>query len=115
MEIIEKNIESYINAAIKHGEFTEEGDYKQANKQYKIIQSNLNVLKASEEGINQLKGLMEHQSDYVRLWASSHLLSVEEKKARRVLSELAKKPGFLGLTAQTTLDEWSKGNLKVDM
>lgn len=115
MEITEKNIESYINAAIKHGECTEEGDYKQANKQYKIIQRSLNELKVSEKGVTQLKDLMEHQSDYVKLWSSTHLLSVEEKKSRQVLMELARKPGFLGLTAQTTLDEWTKGNLKLDI
>lgn len=115
METIEKAIKTFVDAAVKHGECTNKGDYRTANKQYKIIVKSLHQLKVHEEGVIQFKELMEHQSDYVRLWSSTHLLRVEEERAKRNLMSLAKKSGVISLTAQTTLDEWNKGNLKPEI
>lgn len=115
MEIVEKVIKTFVDAAVKHGECTNRGDYRTANKQYKIMFKSLQQLKVHEDGIIQFKELMEHQSDYVRLWSSTHLLRVEEEKAKKHLKSLAKKSEIISLTAQTTLDEWEKGNLQPEI
>ncbi|WP_055666125.1 hypothetical protein [Desnuesiella massiliensis] len=111
MSKIEKLVEEYINASIKHGKCTEDGDYKLANKQYIIIEKSITELKLMEKGIDELENLLEHQSDYVKLWSARYLLLDKEVKAKQTLLSLTKKPGFLGFTAQITLDEWSKGNI----
>lgn len=111
MEDIQKLKEMFVTAAIKHGEGTEQGNHKLANKQYKIIEKSINELKSIENGIDEFEGLLEHEVDYVRLWCARYLLASRNMKAKRALSELISKPGFLGLTAKLTLDEWDKGNI----
>ena len=112
MNDIEKTIEKYIKAAIKHGEATEEGKANIANKQYKVIQRNVDKLKSIENGINELVNLLEHQSDYVRLWSASYLLPLEEQKSKETLLILSKKSGLIGFKAKIILAELEKGNIR---
>lgn len=112
MNDIEKIIKEYIKAATKHGEATEEGKHSLANKQYRIIEKNIDRLKSIENGINKLENLLEHQSDYVKLWSARYLLFSQEEKAKGTLLQLTNKSGFLGFTAKITLDEWDKGNIR---
>lgn len=100
---------SYIQACIKQGKATEKGNYKVANRQYKIINKNYLLLhKAGEEGIRTLQGLLLHEEDYVKLWAASHIISMNEYEAKKILQYLSNKSGFLGITALMTLKEWEK-------
>lgn len=110
---LEGIIKKYIDAAIKHGEETEKGNYRLVNKQYDILARCYNELKLSGEiGINELKKLLEHPNDYVRLWASAHIIVIDPIKAKIALLDLSKRPGYLGFDAKMTLSEWEKGNLK---
>lgn len=111
MEDIEKLKKMFIIAAIKHGEGTEQGNYKLANKQYKIIEKSIDELKNIENGIEEFEELLEHEDDYVKLWCARYLIESRNMKAKRTLLALINKPGFLGLTAKLTLDEWDKGNI----
>lgn len=106
-------IRKFIKAAIKHGEATETGKYRQTNKQYDILVKCYNDLKSfGENGMIELTKLLEHPNDYVRLWAARYTLIVEPEKSKQTLLELTKRSGFLGFDAKMILSEWEKGNLK---
>ena len=113
MDKINVLLNKYIEAAIQHGKATEEGDYKSANKAFKVLKKVYDELKANQDfGVQKLSNLLNHEEEYVRLWASSHTLQVDTEKAKKTLIELTKKTGFLAFNAKMTLEEWEKGNLK---
>lgn len=111
-----KNIDTALSifeeAAIKQAEAIEEGNYKMGNKQYdKIVRAMIFI--KSENAVNRLKKFLCYPSVGVRLWAASYLLRVDEKEGTKALEKIAKSSssGIHGLTAETTLSEWKKGNL----
>jgi hypothetical protein len=106
-------IENFIDATIKHGEATEEENWKVANRQYKTIEKSYQQLKEmDEEGVNELIKLLDYDNDYVKLWSASYLLPVTEEKAKSILIMLSQKVGPPSFEAKMTLEEWEKGNLK---
>ena len=107
---IKSAITLFQEAAIKHAEATEEGDYKTANKSYDLIAKAVTYLK-KEDAIAELKHLICNSSAGVRLWAACYLLPITEKESISILEEISKSPGILALDAETTISEWKKGNL----
>ncbi len=115
MRKLEKILEEFISACIKNGEFLNNGDSKNANKQYRVISRCKGDLKAKEEyGLAKITPYLEHQEKYVRLWTASILLEIEPLRSKEVLIELSKEKGNLGFTAEVTLSEWEKGSLTFD-
>lgn len=104
-------LEIFVEASIKQAEATEQGDYKMGNKYYNKIIDAANYLK-NEDAINSLKVLLSSPFVGVRLWAACYWLSVDENEGVKVLEEIAKNTDIHSLTAETTLSEWNKGNLK---
>jgi hypothetical protein len=102
----------FEEAATKHAEATEQGDYKTANKNYAIIVKVVTFLKEHDE-IQKLSELLSHSSDGVKGWAATYLLPLKEREAMKALGEIAKGSGIHSLTAETTISEWEKGNLKL--
>ena len=105
-------LNNFENAAIKHAEATELGDYKTANKSYDVISKAIAYLKEKNE-IQFLSPFLNHPSVGVRMWAATHLLSVSENDSIKVLEQIAAETGIHSLDAETTLSEWRKGNLKL--
>ncbi len=105
-------ISRFEEAAIKHAEATEQGDYKTANKNYAIIVKAVTFLKMHNE-IQKLFGLLYHASVGVRMWAATYLLPVSESEGLRVLKQIEQMEGIHSLDASTTISEWEKGNLKL--
>ncbi|WP_291529129.1 DUF2019 domain-containing protein [Bacteroides sp. UBA939] len=105
-------LEKFEEAASKHAEATEQGDYKTANRCYAIIVKAIAFLKEQNE-MHQLLKSLNHNSVGVRIWAATYLLAVEEREGIRVLEQIAKGTGICTFTAKTTLNEWKKGNLKL--
>lgn len=108
---IDSALSVFEDAAAKHAEATEQGDYRKANKCYKSITEAVNYLK-EHNALLQLEVFLRHASVGVRLWSASYLLSIRENDAIRVLEEISTLPGIHSLDAKTTLSEWKKGNLK---
>ena len=100
----------FEQAALKHSEATEEGDYKTGNKNYTLIIKAINFLKEKNE-VSCLTSFLKHPSAGVRCWAALYLLPICENEAVRTLEDLSKNNGFHSLDAETTLSEWRKGNL----
>lgn len=103
---------SFINAATEQTTAIEEGDYKMANKYYDKIFKSVAVLK-TENTLESLYDLLSNPIVGVRLWAAYFLLPVYEKQAIKVLEGIEKASGIHSLTAETTIKEWRKGNLKL--
>src|SRR4051812_49263179 len=94
----------FEDAALKHAEATETGDYKTANKNYDKIVEAIQFLKEK----NQLDGLLKflnHDSDGVRVWAAGYLLFTHSGEGVRTLEEISKTKGIQSLNASTTLSE----------
>lgn len=101
----------FKESSIKQAEATEKGDYKTGNKCYDRITKAANYLK-KENAISSLKEFLSSDFVGVRLWAAYYWLSVDENEGTRVLEEIAKSTDIHSLSAETTLSEWKKGNLK---
>lgn len=115
MRDLEKILEEYLSACIKNGESLDKGDSKNANKQFRILIKIENDLKSKQEyGREKLLPYLEHPNEYVRLHTASIVIPISPEKARDVLAELAKRRGTVAFTAEMTLSEWEKGNLKFD-
>ena len=102
----------FEEAATKHAEATEKGDYKVANKKYDIIVKSVTFLKERNE-VERLLDFLTHSSVGVRMAAATYLLPIHEKDAVKILLEISKGPGIHALTAETTISEWRKGNLRL--
>lgn len=111
MKDIKTALEIFEDACIKHSEATEQGDYKTGNKYYDQIVKAVNFLK-NENEINTLKKYLSSPSVGVRLWTAYFWLGVDKKEGVKVLEEIVKRADIHSLTAETTLSEWKKGNLK---
>lgn len=116
---IESILNDFIDAAEAHEKATADGDYKTANKQYAILKKiykkfDKNRLVAK----NALEVLFKQDSVSVKIWASSHALSLNilTGDAEKILKHFSEDQniGILRLDAEMTLKEWKKkSNLKL--
>jgi len=100
----------FEDAAKKHAEATREGDYKTGNKNYNKVIKAVSYLK-EQDSIDELLSYLNHDVIGVRLAAATYLLPKHEKKGTEVLEAISKSSDFFSFIAQTTLNEWRKGNL----
>lgn len=108
---IKKALDLFEKACIKHSEATEQGDHTTGNKYYITITKMAAFLK-SENAISDLNDFLSSPFVGVRLWAASYWLAVNEQQGIKVLEEIINSSGIHSLTAEMTLKEWKKGNLK---
>lgn len=107
---IETAYRKFEEAAIKHAEATETGNYTQANKSYQVIAKSARYLKETNS-IKQLSKLLDSESVGVRMWAATYLLPIFERNAMQILQSIASGNNIHSLTAKMTIDEWEKGTL----
>ncbi len=96
------------------GAATDRGDHEEANAAHDALIRALAALRdSSDRGRSALTGLLGHEDPYVRCWAATHLLPLDEEAATRALEALTSEPPFVGLDAEMVLREWRAGRLKV--
>lgn len=100
----------FEEAAIKHAEATETGNYAQANKNYQVIAKSARYLKETNS-LKQLSKLLDSESVGARMWAATYLLPIVECNAMQILQSIASGNNIHSLTAKMTIDEWEKGTL----
>ncbi|TDK61743.1 DUF2019 domain-containing protein [Bacillus salipaludis] len=108
--IINNCIESSINYGVSAYEIVVNS--KKINKLYDRQYKNFKILKNHPKGTESLYRLIEHHHMYVRYTSAIHLLSVNEKKAKEVILEVATLSKDLELDSFYLLQEWENGNLK---
>ena len=102
----------FEESAILHGFSTLSGDYKQCNKHYECIMGCIEYLYNNKE-VDTLKPFLDNKNTSVRMWAAYALLPLYTNKCKSVLAEISFQQNILGFTAETTLQEWEKGKLKI--
>lgn len=107
-------LQKYIELAIKHEEFTLNGDFKNGNKIHKKLINTLEKIKLENKEVkNEFYDLLYFENDSVKIWTAVTLIETFENKCVRILSDVAKSnKTILSLNAETTLDAWKKGMLK---
>lgn len=112
MNDINNIILDFVDASINNGIAQEDGNANQANKYYRVIEKRKKWLVDHDELCNaNFLELLNHENDYVRLHVSCALLHVKNKDAVNTLSDLAKKEGILGFSAEMTISEYEKGHI----
>ncbi|MFC5701714.1 DUF2019 domain-containing protein [Cohnella faecalis] len=112
MELVQKQINDFIDAAIQHGECTEIGNSKLGNKFYKKIMMSSEVIKSSEKGKEVFLELMKHPNISVRLWSASFAYQNNPIEAEQVLQDIIGiKKSLVSFTAEITLNELKSGRL----
>jgi hypothetical protein len=92
------------DAAVAKGDFASDAS-KDRELYDSIDQAATKLLALGAPGRNELRQLLSHESERVRLWAASYLMPQGSIEAENVLLELSRKDGILGLNAATTLRE----------
>lgn len=106
-------VNKFIESTIQEGKYTQAGDHKKVNKTYKEIIKVIKKIYSIDPEFNSLVYLLNHQDESVKKWAASILLFTNKKEvASKVLKEISKGGGLVAFTAEMTLSEWEKGNLK---
>jgi hypothetical protein len=109
-EIIENCIESAIDYGVSAYEVVVNS--RKTNKLYDRQYKNFKILKNHPNGVESLYRLLAHPNMYVRYTAAIHLLSVNEKKAKDVIMDVATLSKDLKFDSYYLLQEWDNGNLK---
>jgi len=105
----------YQDAALQHGHGLDTGDSKTANKQYHALRAiEKELRRRGSDGFALFVNLMHHEAPWVRLAAAAYGLRFAPAQAETVLQELVSLSGTCGFTAEMTLAEWRKGNLKFE-
>lgn len=110
---IEKIISEFELFCIKNDIAAKDLNTNLANKYAKRI---INCyLQLKELGrVSDLGKLLKSENENVRLWAATHTLQINTLESKEVLKTLAAKPGPNALSAEMTLREWERGNLKLE-
>lgn len=101
----------YVTAAAAHQQASERGDYRRANPQHDIVAAVYRELRRRDEAASLLP-LLGHENKAVRAWAGAHALEFAPAEGERVLEELCREPGVVGLDAKMTLKTWREGELR---
>ena len=105
-------VAAYRTAAVEQGAATESGDYRKANRHHDVIAVVYRELRRrGRDAQCQLLPLLDDMDVHVRAWAAAHALEFAPERGESVLRRLAARAGAVGLNAQMTLTEWSKGAL----
>lgn len=106
-------LDDYITAAVNYGVRIVDGDSRAADCAFKKVEACFNRMKENEKNWRKfLLGLLDHENESVRLWASSHLLNYHPKKAVASLKDLISSDSLIGMVAEISLDRWNKGELQ---
>src|SRR5262249_26774840 len=96
--VVDSALRRYALAAREHGQATESGDPKRANRAYRRLARALREMLAEDpENRLKLSPLLADGHSSVRCWAATHLLPVAPERAIQVLRDLSETKGFIGL------------------
>lgn len=107
-----KKNEELIQSFVKSAQYIDEnyisGDVNEHNKHAKNITK---IAKQLDKGNNldQLKPLLNHSTNYVRIIAAYHLLRTDEENAIKVFKDIiVKNIPFLSSNAKISLEQWEE-------
>jgi hypothetical protein len=110
---IEELLSVYAESAAINGQSSINGDFKSANRHYRIL--SIVCRELGERGIDAQRSLLRllaHDDPAVRLWTASHVIEFAPKEGIMALMELADREGTTGFEAETMLSEWKEGKFR---
>ena len=98
-------LNEYASLAAEHGDATESGDYRSANRAAdKLATIHEQLASLGEE--ESIGSLLSHTHPGVRCWAATHVMRLRPREAREVLEALAAtKRSLIGMSAQMVLQQ----------
>jgi hypothetical protein len=107
-------VEEYRAAACAHGDATEHGDHKRANREHdKIAAVHRELRGRGADALRALLPLLDDTDPGVRYWAGAHALDFAPQDGERALVAMSEIPNSLvSFSAATTLREWRAGRLR---
>ena len=106
-------VNKMIDAAIKHSISSVNGDYKDANMNFDIVQNAVHYLRYINQ-LDKLRALLYNENVSVRLAAASYFLVHDERIAIEILENIVKQNlPHMSFNAKMVLSEWKDGNLKL--
>ena len=109
----EEAIKIFADAAIKHGEASEQGKYRVGNRSYKYLVLAVQFLRKKNQ-VDLLKRLLQHDDSGVRIWSATYLLFSSYKNiAEKILKKESLKTGLRAFSAEMVLKQWHEGALKL--
>ncbi len=107
-ENIELAKKELVEAILNQLKATEEGDHKTGNKNSDIIRAITAYIKENY-GLQEMKDLLDHESDKVKVWAAKSLLPIYEEIALNILEKIGSKNiPHCSFDARMILSEWKK-------
>jgi len=101
-----------INSIIIHRRDSENGNYKNANKHFKIFTKEMCKILNQDKSFSILTELLKNEHPEVRSAAAYFLLPYDKKTAEKALASLFKEGNGIGFNARMIMKEWKKGTLK---
>ena len=102
--------EFFVEAAVRQGEATLSGDYKEGNEAFNLVNDAWYEMNDRGAACDLLSELLEHENVNVRLMAATRMLPIASKVAERVLKEISKGEGTIfPYHAKLILEQWEKG------
>jgi hypothetical protein len=113
-ESISSLVERYTAAAASHGQATEAGDHKKANRAADSIAAIYRELRQrGADAQKHLLALLTHPDPGVRGWAGAHALEFAPSDGERALLQLATiRKSLVAFSAEMTLKVWREGRLR---
>lgn len=109
MDLIGRYLDVFCVAAIDKGDGTSEQD----SLFFACMQKAYSKLNNHPQGLEHFAKLLNHESNWVKLWVAVQLLSSSENdEALLVVNNLSADESILGVCASTTLSEYKNGKLQ---
>jgi len=100
-------VERFAETVVKYGKANEACDPRTTNQLYTAYDRLWKMLlERGEEGRKASLSLLSHPNPWVRLITAFGCLDFAEDKGMRILKELERSPGLLGLGAKMCMREW---------
>jgi hypothetical protein len=110
---VEALVETYRESAVAHGQATEKGNHRTANRNHDVIAAVYRELRRrGRDAQEALLPLLDDINPHVRACSAAHALEFARDRGEVVLKRLASgPPSAVRLNAEMTLSEWHKGSL----
>ena len=114
-ESLEKILNVFIEASIKHNAAIMQGDSKTANLQARRIhKSFLEIINIGRDGREALLKLVDHTDPSVVAMAATYSLKYNAEKSLSILRKISKDPGLIGLRAAQSIKNWESGTWELE-
>jgi len=105
--------QEFLEAAMKRAEYIRQNEAERANQEYDRLHRLKDRLRGfPDRGEAALKRISVNDGPEVQIVAAAALLAIDEAYGVQLLQRTATGQGLSSFTAEMTLREWSRGNLR---